>query len=213
LLSRPFVRLDNTSKAQVIFAPGLVRDCVQLLLTRLISGRLPAEDFQSPAMQSWIGEITRQRGDEFESQVGDEFRTASFQALVSQPMTLFGADQKYGNLDTLAWKTDSPIVYAVECKRLRAAKTVAEIGEQLREFHGAELDRLSRHLRRCRWLEEHPDAVRRITKLTTKRIKIVPALVTSTIVPMQFVKHLPIAPKQIVPFSKLRSWLASRAEV
>jgi len=42
---------------------------------------------------------------------------------------------------------------------------------------------------------------------TAKTIKIVPVLVTSTMVPMQFVQHLPIAPGQIVPFSKLREWM------
>jgi hypothetical protein len=94
---------------------------------------------------------------------------------------------------------------------LRAAKTVAEIGEQLREFHGTELDRLSRHLRRCTWLTEHQDTLRRVTGLTAKVIKVVPLLVTSTIVPMQFVKHLPISPEQIVPFSKLREWLGSQS--
>jgi hypothetical protein len=210
LLSRPLVRLGLNERDTVVFAPGLLRDCVELLLIRLIGGRLPPEDFRSPAMQAWIGEITRRRGNEFEQHVGEEFRTAKFESLVSKSMKLFGADESYGNLDVLAWRKNSDEVYAVECKRLRAAKTVAEIGEQLREFHGAELDRLSRQLRRCRWLREHQDAVRRITATTAKCLNIIPVLVTSTIVPMQFVKHLPIPPTQIIPVSKLQEWLSLR---
>ena len=44
LLSRPLVRLGDADEDKVVFAPGLVRDCVELLLMRLINGRLPAED-------------------------------------------------------------------------------------------------------------------------------------------------------------------------
>ncbi len=211
LLSRPFVRLGNKTTDPVVFAPGLLRDCIQLLFGRLISGWLPAEAFRSPVMRSWIGEITRRRGDEFEEKVGDELRKAQLEALVSQPMTIFGADQSYGDLDALGWRSGSSDVYTVECKRLRSARTVAEIGEQLREFHGAELDRLSRHLRRCRWLSEHLDAVRQVTGIQAAHINVIPLLVTSTIVPMQFIEDLPISPEQIVPITKLRGRITSRS--
>ncbi|HEY0793918.1 MAG TPA: hypothetical protein VGD78_22840, partial [Chthoniobacterales bacterium] len=103
LLARPFVRLDKGDDAPVIFAPGIVRDSIELLMVRLLHGRLPAEYFRSAAMRSWIGEATRRRGDEFEDQVAEEFRAAGLNALVRRPMTEFGADESYGNLDVLAW--------------------------------------------------------------------------------------------------------------
>ena len=212
LLARPFIRLGDAAADKIVFAPGLVRDCVEMLLIRLLSGWLPAEAFQSSTMRSWIGEITRRRGAEFEEQVGTELREVGLEALVSQPMSLFGANETYGDLDVFAWTAGSREVYAIECKRLRSARTVAEIGEQLHEFEGAEMDRLARHLRRCRWLTEHPDEVQRITRMQRPDMNVVPLLVSSTIVPMQFVKGLPIPAKQIVPFSRLRQWIASRAE-
>jgi hypothetical protein len=210
LLARPLVRLGESATDTVVFAPGLVRDCIELLMIRLLSGRLPAEGFQSLAMRSWIGEITRRRGHEFEQEVGAEMRTSRFQALVSQAMTAFGADSSYGDIDVFAWRMGSQNIFAIECKRLRTAKTVAEIGEQLREFEGSEMDRLGRHVRRCHWLTEHPDCVQRVTKLPDAKLNIVPLLVTSTIVPMQFVKNLPLPPGQIVPFTQLRQWLESK---
>jgi hypothetical protein len=209
LLARPLVRTGEAATDNVIFAPGLVRDCVEMLLIRLLSGRLPAEGFHSTAMRSWIGEITRRRGDEFEQQVGAELRKLGFKAIVSQSMAVFGADESYGDVDVFAWRIGARDIFAIECKRLRAAKTVAEIGEQLHEFEGTEMDRLARHLRRCRWLAEHPQEVQRVTGLREANVNIVPVLVTSTIVPMQFVQGLPLPPKQIVPFTRLQQWVTS----
>jgi hypothetical protein len=74
------------------------------------------------------------------------------------------------------------------------------------------MDRLARHLRRCRWLTEHSDCVRRVTRLRGPRIDVVPLLVTSTTVPMQFVKALPIANEQVVPFRQLSDWIRSHEE-
>ncbi len=207
LVARPFIRLGKGNHALVIFAPGMVRDSIGLLLDRLLNGRLPAEEFRSPQMRSWIGEVTRQRGDEFEDLVARELRSVGLEALVRRRMTEFGADDSYGDLDVLAWRPQSGLFYIIESKRLRFARTVAEIGEQLREFQGEEMDRLTRHLRRCDWLAQHPDALRRVARTNLANSKLMPLLVTSTVVPMQFTKGLPLPPERIVPLSRLRSWV------
>lgn len=210
LLARPFIRLGNADSDSVVVAPGLVRDSVELMLIRLLSGWLPAEAFHSGAMRSWIGEITRRRGHEFEKEVGAELRSNGYETLVSRPMTIFGADKTYGDIDVFAWRRSSDQVFAIECKRLRSARTVAEIGEQLHEFEGEEMDLLARHVRRCQWLREHPETVRHVTAQKSPNIEVVPVLVTSTTVPMQFVKTLPIQAENVTPIRKLREWLDAR---
>ncbi len=210
LVMRPFVR-DVDGKGSIIFAPGLVHDSVGLLLTRLLTGRLPADEFRSEEMRSWIGEMTRQRGEEFEIAVAGEFTAGGLKALASRPMTEFGADKSYGDLDVLAWTANGSVFYAVECKRLRFARTVGEVGEQLREFRGEEMDRLAKHLRRCNWLRQHMDELMRISKTSSSRRTIVPLLVPSTIVPMQFVSGLPLDPNNIVAFNRLRDWLKGQS--
>jgi hypothetical protein len=207
LIMRPFLQLAD-SDAQIVYAPGFVHDCVLLLLSRLLSGRLPADDFQSAQMRSWIGEITRQRGEEFEGSVAKEFQSAGLSAVASRPMTEFGADPSYGDLDVLAWTPDGRTFYLVECKRLRFARTSSEVGEQLREFRGAEMDRLARHIRRCDWLKNNLEAVRRVSNTTGSQITLTPLLVTSTVVPMQFATGLPLPADRVLVFSKLREWIS-----
>ena len=210
LVMRPFVR-DVDGKGSIIFAPGLVHDGIGLLLTRLLTGRLPADDFRSAEMRSWIGEVTRQLGNEFEIAVAGEFKACGFQALSSRPMTEFGADKSYGDLDVLGWTTSAGIFYAVECKRLRFARTVGEVGEQLREFRGKEMDRLAKHMRRCAWLRQRVDVLRRVSKTSWPKVTVVPLLVPSTLVPMQFVSGLPLDPNHIVAFNRLRDWLKGQS--
>jgi hypothetical protein len=122
-------------------------------------------------------------------------------------MTEFDADESYGDLDVLAFRPGENVIYSIECKRLRFARTNAEIGEQLREFQGEEMDRLARHVRRCKWLETHPEALRRVTGAPVATLRIVPLLVTSTVVPMQFTQGLPLGADRIVPFARLQTWL------
>ena len=75
-------------------------------------------------------------------------------------MTGFGARDSLGDMDVLAWREACPKLIAVECKRLRCAKTVAEIGDQLSDFKGESGDHLAKHLDRVRWIDEHIEQVR-----------------------------------------------------
>jgi hypothetical protein len=127
------------------------------------------------------------------------------------PMTEFGADKSYGDLDVLGWTTSAGIFYAVKCKRLRFARTVGEVGEQLREFRGEEMDRLAKHMRRCAWLRQHVDVLRRVSKTSWPKVTVVPLLVPSTLVPMQFVSGLPLDPNHIVAFNRLRDCLKGQS--
>ena len=160
-------------------------------------------------MRSWVGEATREKGDDFEKLVKSEFEKNGLKARASIQMTEFGADSSYGDSDCLAWDEEKQVFFAVEAKRLRFARTVAEMGEQLRNFKGEEKDRLAKHIRRCSWLEAHPNAVCRVAHVKITNPKIIPLLVTNTIVPMQFVKGLPLPPQQIVALNALHTVIAS----
>jgi hypothetical protein len=72
------------------------------------------------------------------------------------------------------------------------------------------MDRLNRHLRRCAWLEKHPDRLQRVTRVNLQSPKVIPLLVTSTVVPMQFTKELPLPADNIVPISRLIAWVSQR---
>lgn len=210
LVARPFIRLGQDEDASILFAPGVVNASYGLLIDRLLHGHLPSEDFHSFQMRSFVGEATRRCGNEFEEAVAEELRAIGLNALVGKPMTEFGADQSYGDLDVLAWPPNASVFYLIECKRLRFASTVAEVGEQLREFKGKEMDDLGRHVRRCQWLEQHHDALCRVAKTKSAKIQLRPLLVTSTVVPMQFSRDLPLSPDCIVSMSRLQTWVKAR---
>jgi hypothetical protein len=75
-----------------------------------------------------------------------------------------GFDRNYGDVDVLAWRTDSRRVLLMECKDVQHRKIEGEIAEQLADFRG-ELrsdgtpDHLLRHIRRLELISAHPNQV------------------------------------------------------
>lgn len=206
LIARPFVILRDGTDGELIYAPGFVFSSIGLLLDRCFNGELPSEYFRSALMRSWIGKRNQEHGLRFETTVADQCKTIGLGARASIGMTEFGADASYGNLDVLAWNNRGTF-FAIECKRLRAARTVAEIGEQLRAFRGKEKDRLAKHVRRWEWLRDHPQELNRVARTRVTLPNVVSLLVTNTMVPMQFVTNLPLSTNQIVPLSRLAEFV------
>jgi hypothetical protein len=46
-----------------------------------------------------------------------------------------------------------------------------------------------------------------VTRASKCELKLVPLLITSTVVPMQFTQGLPLPPQCVVPFNRLREWV------
>src|SRR5438034_10444084 len=139
-------------------------------------------------MMRWIGSVNDRRGHEFNERVAEEFRKLNFRARASVRMTAFNTPVELGDLgdiDVLAWTTGGT-VYAVECKNLRFARTIAEIVEQLNRFRGEVGDELNKHVRRCDWLRENIDVLSTVIDRSVAAVDLKPLMVTNTIVPMQF---------------------------
>jgi len=208
LLARPFVAIQDGSTGMIVYAPALVGQAVLLLFERLLDGELPNEYFRSQTMRSWVGEVNRNIGRSFETLVRDEFTEAGLSARDGVSMHEFGANDSYGDLDVLVWDEQYATIYAVECKHLRIARTVAEIGEQLRSFKGEEGERMVRHLRRCQWLKDHSCELFRVIRASPRPHVVVPVLVTSTIVPMQFVENIASLGSEIVTFDDIAEFIS-----
>lgn len=203
LIARPIVVCDTAEDAEIFYAPGFVSDCARIHIERTRSAQFPKEYYRSHEMRAWADAVTLRRSAEFEGAVADEFRKLGCEARVAVAMTELGADARLGDLDVLAWHLDRKKVFLVECKRLRFARTISEIGERLRGFRGNEQDDLARHVRRAEWLDRNRSGLARITHLPASELKTVPMLVTNTLVPMQFVSALPLPPDRIVPIDHL----------
>jgi len=96
-----------------------------------------------------------------------------------------------------------------KAKGLRFARTVGEVGEQLRRFRGQPGDDLYAHMRRLEWLSKNSGSLKRKLDLRDG-FRIYQLLVTETLVPMAFVKGLPIPPETVASANRLRAAIERR---
>jgi len=92
--------------------------------------------------------------------------------------------------------------YFIECKRLQFAKTIPEIAEVCNKFKGDAKDELRKHLNRVEFLESNLKNFKRVIGFIPEKSKTFDRLVTNTIVPMQFIKDLPIESSKIGPINE-----------
>ena len=99
-----------------------------------------------------------------------------------------GAD--LGDIDVLAWRPDTGLVFAVECKSLRFDRTLGEIGVRLEEYSTGTVDgqrtRLQKHLDRILYLKANRGQLSALTDIPVERLQLRSALVTERLAPMQF---------------------------
>jgi len=207
LFSRPLICCGKLPEDAFLYAPGFVTEVMRAILTRLYSAVFPKEYYHSSEMRAWADAQTLRHGAAFETRVKNEISTLGFNARVGVKMTELGADKSYGNVDVLAWNESTGVILVIECKRLRQARTIGEIYEKLRNFRGQEEDDLHAHLRRFEWLRSNQTQMTRITRISSEGQRLIPILVTSALVPMQFVRDLPLPPQLIVPIRELATSL------
>ena len=114
-----------------------------------------------------------------------------------------------GDIDVLAWTPSGDAAFVIECKHLRFARTVGEVGEQLRRFRGQPGDDLYVHMRRLKWLSENFSSLKRKLDLRDG-FRIYQLLVTETLVPMAFVRGLPIPRETVVSATQLPATIERR---
>ena len=206
LLFRPLVQVKTVPPTWVISVP-LFEKYIEYWLNCIEFAHLPREFFRSKEMHDYIDRNVNKRGHEFVQDVLKVFKSAGNQTAFEIELTQLGAPKKLGlgDLDVLAWKKNSKLVHAVECKRLLPATSVREIVQRLEDFGGnrKEMDSLGRHLRRIDWLRNNLASVSKFTGIPEKEIQLNPLLVTSEIMPMEFYKEMNFPTSQVVSFNEL----------
>ena len=158
-------------------------------------------------MQQHVGNVTNKRGHDFAQKVGKLFADSGCSTKLEVEVTQLGASKKLrlGNVDVLSWEETTGRVYAVECKRLLTANSVREVVQRLEDFRGdmKKKDSMGRHCRRIEWLKNNLEALAKFTGIPTATIRLIPMLVTSEIVPMQFYKDMKFPTAQVLSFDDL----------
>lgn len=195
LVRRPLVQLDNTSNPQFVISPGLFGISIALTISRYFEAEIDATQCKSTSMKRWIDNETNRSGLSFEKEVFEKVRSMGYEARHGAKVTALVNDcfdQDYGDVDVLAWKPYSNVIYAIECKNLRFAKTPNEIAEQLNRFGGQVLqngdrDNLLKHVDRCNVLEARINDVAKTIGLSNQNISLQDVVCFSKPVPMQYV--------------------------
>jgi hypothetical protein len=203
MIRRPLLCLSGSpsSSAQITYGAGLVHNAFSFTVTSTHSGTMSEQSFTSIEMQKWLGGVNNKNGTDFNDTVRQIVESAGLRARSSVQMTEFGLDGM-GDVDVLAWTHTGDVVFVIECKHLRFARTVGEVGEQLRRFRGQPGDDLYAHIRRVKWLTENAEALKRKLQLRDA-FRIAQLLVTETLVPLAFVSGLPIPPETVISADRL----------
>ena len=198
VLVRPLLIFGTQDEDKMLFGVSTLKLGINNLLDRIEHGRLPQELFTSTEMKRYIGTINNEEGHAFARETANELCNRGWQTRNEVQMTELGASAKLGDVDVLAWKPHGEI-QIIECKRLRLARTVAEIAEICRRFRGEAKDELDKHVQRINWIKANPTGLQRIVGFIPNPALIDDRLVTNTPVPMTYLTSLPIEAGKIGP--------------
>jgi hypothetical protein len=210
LLRRPLLCLCDEMRddAEIVYAAGVVHSALSFAVSSIYAGLLNEQSFRSTRMRKWIGSINNKHGHDFNGTVRAIMESAGFRARSSVQMTEFGVNGM-GDIDVLAWTEARDTIFVIECKYLRFARTVGEIGEQLRRFRGQPHDDLDAHLERLAWLTRNAGVLKGRMGLRDG-FRIHQLLVTNALVPLAFVQGLPIRSDTVIPEGRLLEAMGNR---
>lgn len=210
VMLRPIVECASIGGIRYVYGVGTMRDALGYILDSITSGRFDKDVFVSTEMRAYIGKRVKAAGRAFTHRVAEELRGLGWNVEEEVKMTRLGAGKSpnLGDIDVLAWAADGRVL-AIECKRLKGARSIAEIAHTCARFKGNEGDHLHKHLRRITWLTANMNRLADFLKLPQPALLLYTPLVTSAIVPFRFVQDLPLDPAHIVPFAKLKNYVSS----
>ena len=156
-------------------------------------GAVPTDQCTTPEMRRWIGDEVNRRGHAFAGRVFEVMKAQNYEARLEVKVSSLlneGLEQDYGDIDVLAWKPEDDVVFAIECKDLKFAKTPNEIAEQLNKFScqvlsNGERDDLLKHVDRCDLLKERSSLLARFIGIPGQATKVKAVVCFSHPVPMQ----------------------------
>ena len=185
LMARPIVDLED---GRILYAPGFCEDSFRHTVMECFHGAFETEYFLTSGMKEFCGSVNGRRGLEFNRAIGTIFAEAGWKMRTEVAMTELGAPAEagLGDVDVLAWNGHTACI--CECKELLFARTIGEVTAQLVRFRGKPGDDLDKHIQRVRFLKGHRGELSTLTGIDD--LLIVPLLVTSKVVPMQFVANL-----------------------
>lgn len=208
VILRPLIECKNLDETTYVFGVGTMRESFAYIIDSISNGKFDKDVFVSRNMRSYIGKRVDEAGRSFTHEVAALLRKLGWQALEEVKMTQLGAGKSpnLGDIDVLAWSEEG-YVLAIECKRLKGARTISEIAQNCSRFQGNVGDHLHKHIRRITWLDQNRPKLEKFLNIPTLNLKLFNPLVTNIIVPFKYTKELPVSTKDIIPVDSLSDYL------
>jgi hypothetical protein len=193
LIRRPLIQIEDGEDPRIIVLPAMLRENLFATMRGFHRGEIPDSQARSSEMRKWIGHANNVQRTKFNSTVATKMRDLGWHVDHEVKLTKLlrrALDRDYGDIDVLAWRSDSPRVMAMECKDLHYHKTIGEVAEQLSDFrgqirHDGKPDHLKKHLDRIDILNCYKAELARTLGLSGD-IQIEGHLVFKNFVPMRF---------------------------
>lgn len=157
-----------------------------------------------------LGGFREKKGKRFRNEVKDWLKTNKSLTVIDyevdiSPKGHLEADKKYGDIDILVYDSIRRIVFSLECKNTNKAKNIHELKKELDNYIGRDGQKgmIQKHVERHTWAINNMDKICNFLNLSND-IKIVSYLITSEVIPTQFIgKHKIQIP--IISFSELKT--------
>ncbi len=185
VLNCPIVPLGGTSEA-VVFGVREMISSVSYRLNGLEKGYFPSEHFVSPTMKSYCGAARKREGNRFMLEVSEVLNGDGWNTRTEVQMASLGASAALGDVDVVAWHSESKRLLIIECKSLIPRNNVYEVSLELKAFRGDVGDLLGKHLARVLWLKENMGAISRLQISDTDRLQLIPMIVTNRKLPASY---------------------------
>lgn len=209
LILRPIVVLQKSDQRQLLYGVGTLRESLGYTLDSIQRATFDKDVFRSKEMRSLLGAQADERGRQFAHRVAAKLIDHEWQTATEVKLTQLGApkDPNLGDVDVLAWHPDGRVM-AIECKRLKQSKTIAEMAQTCMRFKGNTGDHMFRHLRRVNWLRANLPKVAVFTGLLPDSIRMRNPLVVSSPVPFKYLQGLPMDASDIINIDALEIYVS-----
>ena len=212
-LRRPLVKwVMSESEVRIICG---FRSCLTagMQLTDLLySGRLRNV---GKKLEKLLGKFESAKGTAFNEAVREWLKQNTTLAVWDydvpmKPKGSFASPEDYGDIDVLAYDTNTNVVFSIECKNTNTAKNVREMKKEMDDYLGRgenpEKDKkkalVFKHLRRHKWLVENIETVKDFVGADSTPV-VKSMMLTSEVIPTSYLRKED-TPLSILNFQELK---------
>ena len=211
---RPFLRRSGTDEEELLWGRRHVLGSMQILFGQLAAGQYQALAESEPLRRE-LGRIAKEAGVEFEEETLKVFLDADWKACrrvrrLGRERLERSDGQSLGDIDVLAGKENSQVLWAIECKALNGSLSSAEVSREMSDhFRSVGSTSVTKHEERIKWLQERSAATDLLGIKNGGAREVRGLIVTGHDVMAPFIDDIPF---EIISIARLPSFLKTASD-